>query len=344
MVEMLGHHPSIAIWCGHNEPMAIENTDIPTQRSRLVRLAARMAAHQLLPTWNKTVLDASVARTIGRADGTRPVIPHSGVWPHLPQIDGTDTHVYFGWYHGEARDFAAFCRTIPRMARFVTEFGAQAVPATADFMEPERWPDLDWDRLAARHSLQKTRFDRHVPPAAHRTFEEWRDSTQRYQAETIRLHVETLRRLKYRPNGGFCHFALNDCYPSVTWSVVDDAGVPKAGYEALAAACRPVIVVADWPPAVVRPGEALALDVHVVSDRREPLDGAQCSARAVWSGGSEEWEWVGDVPADSCVRVGTMQLVVPPAPGELTLELTLHAGADVVGNRYLSQISPARGS
>ena len=24
-VDLLGHHPSIAIWCGHNEPMAIEN-------------------------------------------------------------------------------------------------------------------------------------------------------------------------------------------------------------------------------------------------------------------------------------------------------------------------------
>src|SRR5690606_3450396 len=23
-VELLGHHPSVAIWCGHNEPMAID--------------------------------------------------------------------------------------------------------------------------------------------------------------------------------------------------------------------------------------------------------------------------------------------------------------------------------
>ena len=24
-VDLLGHHPSVALWCGHNEPMAIEN-------------------------------------------------------------------------------------------------------------------------------------------------------------------------------------------------------------------------------------------------------------------------------------------------------------------------------
>src|SRR3546814_1493756 len=24
-VDLLGHHPSLAIWCGHNEPMAVEN-------------------------------------------------------------------------------------------------------------------------------------------------------------------------------------------------------------------------------------------------------------------------------------------------------------------------------
>ena len=90
----------------------------------------------------------------------------------------------------------------PRMVRlFVSEFGAQAVPATADFCEPERWPDLDWARLGHNHALQKTLFDRHVPPADYATFDEWRAATQAYQATVVRRHIETLRRLKYRPDG-----------------------------------------------------------------------------------------------------------------------------------------------
>ena len=135
-----------------------------------------------LPTFNRTVLDRAIAKTLRRADGTRPVVPHSGVWPHLPQLDGTDTHVYFGWYHGDERDLPRFLGAIPRMARFVTEFGAQSVPDTADFLEPERWPDLDWERITERHKIQKTIFDKRVPPADFATFEGWREATQQYQA------------------------------------------------------------------------------------------------------------------------------------------------------------------
>src|SRR5207247_281494 len=125
-VQLLGHHPSIAIWCGHNEPLAIDLEPGAGAAS------AAMAA-QVLPTWNKSILDRSIKRALEQADGTRPVVAHSGVLPHPPQFDGTDSHLYFGWYWGDERDFPKFCATMPRLARFVTEFGAQAVPADAAF-------------------------------------------------------------------------------------------------------------------------------------------------------------------------------------------------------------------
>ncbi|MER3452463.1 MAG: hypothetical protein C4344_01890, partial [Acidimicrobiia bacterium] len=80
----------------------------------------------------------------------------------------------------------------PRLARFVSEFGAQAVPPDAGFMEPQRWPDLDWDHLERHHALQKHLFDRHVPPGDHATFDAWRAATQSYQATLVKHHVETL--------------------------------------------------------------------------------------------------------------------------------------------------------
>src|ERR687892_529151 len=150
-IDLLGHHPSIAVWCGHNEPMAI-GTD---------------------------------AAAGGEAAGVR--------------------------------------RSALRMLRFVGEFGAQAVPSAdeegdgAAFCEPDRWPDLDWARLGERHNLQKGRFDRYVPPAAFASFDDWRQATQRYQAELIRRHVEVLRRLKYRPTGGFAQFCLADGHPRGEW-------------------------------------------------------------------------------------------------------------------------------
>ena len=63
----------------------------------------------------------------------------------------------------------------------------------------------------------------------------WRDATQAYQAEVIRSHVEALRRLKYRPTGGFCQFSMADGQPAVTWSVLDHQRRPKAAWAALRA-------------------------------------------------------------------------------------------------------------
>jgi beta-mannosidase len=345
-VDLLGHHPSIAVWCGHNEPMAIDPDADAGRTAAPWRAALRVLRAQQLPTWNKTVLDASIKRALEKADGTRPVVAHSGVAPHPPQFDGTDSHLYFGWYWGDERELPGFARTLPRMVRFVSEFGAQAVPAAdasgdgAAFCEPDRWPHLDWARLGERHNLQKPRFDRYVPPAAFDSFDDWRAATQRYQAELIRRHVEALRRLKYRPTGGFAQFCLADGHPGVTWSVLDHERRPKPGYDALREACRPVIVVADWLPETVAPGDALALDVHVVSDLRVAVDDARVTARLEWPGGHHDWNWGGDIPADSCVRVGTLQTVVPEADGPLRLDLGLHLSRqDVIVNHYRSAIT-----
>ena len=333
-VRSLGHHPSIAVWCAHNEPVAIDiepGLDAPSPR-----LYARALAGAALPTWNKNVLDLRLHRVLERADPSRPVIPHSGIPPH-PGSGGTDSHLYFGWYHGETRGLGPFLAAWPRMARFVSEFGAQAVPNNDEFLEPERWPDLRWEQLARRHGLQKWLFDRHVPPANYATFADWREATQRYQAQLIKHQIETLRLLKYRPTGGFCHFSFGDAWPAVTWTVLDDRRTPKLGYDALRAACQPVIVVASPLTETVRPGEALALDVHVVNDLRQPVDG-QVHAALAWPGDGHEWAWEGSVPADECVRVGTLQAIAPDS-GPLTLELKLTGTASAI-NRYVADVSP----
>jgi beta-mannosidase len=336
-VDVLGHHPSVAVWCGHNEPLAMPSE--PGRYRHRTRHAVRYLAAQQLPTWNKSILDRWVKRSLERSDDSRPVIAHSGVLPHLPQIDGTDSHLYFGWYHGEERDLPGFAATVPRMVRFVSEFGAQAVPATADFMDPARWPDLDWDHLGARHALQKEIFDERVPPNAYPTFAAWREATQRYQATLLRHHIETLRRLKYSPTGGFCLFSWADAHPAVSWSVLDHERVPKAGYTAVIDACRPVIVVADRLPADVSPGDAFAIDVHVVNDLRRPLDGAVVTASLWWKGGEHTWRFGGDVAADGCAHVGTLQILAPDAPGPLTLNLTLEHPDVAATNRYETLIA-----
>jgi beta-mannosidase len=340
MVDLLGHHPSIALWCGHNEPIRVALE--PGAELDMRKVKMQFAVGHQLPTWNRSILDRWVKRAIERADETRPVIAHSGVLPHLPQLNGTDTHLYFGWYHGQERDLPALAASVPRLVRFVSEFGAQAVPETADFMEPERWPDLDWEHLERHHALQKHIFDDRVPPDRFPAFDEWRSATQAYQATLLRHQIETLRRLKYRPAGGFCMFSFTDAMPAVSWSVLDHRRVPKAGFHALAEACRPVIVVADRMDEIVFPGTALALDVHVISDIHERFDDSVVTAHLRWNGGEHSWRFGGSLAPDSCERVGIVRFIVPDSPGPLELDLTLEAGDVAATNRYDARIVRAR--
>lgn len=335
-VNVLGHHPSIAIWCGHNEPLTLPIE--PGVEIDDARLRARFVLGQQLPSWNRTILDRWIKRALERADETRPVVAHSGVLPHVPQLNGTDSHLSYGWYRGHERDLAGFAAVIPRMVRFVSEFGAQAVPDTAEFMEPEHWPSLPWDRLQRHHALQKHVFDERVPPGRFASFDAWRTATQRYQATVLRHHIETLRRLKYRPTGGFCFFLLADPQPAVSWSVLDHRRVPKLGWGAVMDACRPVIIVADRMPEAMAPGDAVALDVHVVSDLHEALGSATLTAQLRWTGGDHTWRFTGQVGADDCVRVGIVRFLVPDAPGPIELDLTLESADLAATNLYVAEI------
>jgi beta-mannosidase len=334
-VDLLAHHPSVFVWCGHNEPMAVDVD--PTSRGEpgRRRRIARMAASQALPSWNRTLLDRTVKTVLERNDGTRPVVAHSGVLPHLPQLDGTDSHLYLGWAFGDERGLPALAARWPRLIRFVTEFGAQAVPEADGFLDADRWPDLDWAALAAHHGLQKERFDRYVPPTDHPTYDGWKAATQAYQARVIRYHIETLRRLKYRPAGGFAQFCFADSSAGVTASVLDHERRPKAGYEALRQACQPVIVVADRPPEHVHPGDRLVLDVHAVNDTR--ISHGEVAITAHLSHGTERhhtWTWQGDLPADDCVRIGSVTIDVPDIDDALILDVELTGPGLHVANRY----------
>ena len=327
LVETIGHHPSVAIWCGHDEPVALD--EAPTEVSDSGQLKAstgRSVAFQQLPSWNRTVLDRTVRRAIEAADGTRPVIAHSGVWPHPPKLDGTDSHLWFGWLYGRADELADFAARWPRMVRWVGAFGAQAAPDSMDFVDGGEWPGLDWGQLATRHGLRRGLLDRYVDPECHDTLDSWRTATQRHQAAVVRTQIEQLRRLKYRPTGGFFLADFADGGPAISTAVLDHRRRPKLGHRALVEACAPVIVVAERLPPTVRPGTRVSLAVHAVNDLRRPLLATRVVAELTWPGGHRKWGWQGDLPADSCAEIGRIDAPVPmTTDGRLELELRLTA-------------------
>jgi len=57
-------------------------------------------------------------------------------------------------------------------------------------------------------------------------------ASQDYQAEFLQRHTEHYRRHKFAPCNGAHMFCFNDCWPAITWSVIDFDRQPKAAYYA----------------------------------------------------------------------------------------------------------------
>ncbi|MEO1059007.1 MAG: hypothetical protein AAFY28_19030, partial [Actinomycetota bacterium] len=182
----------------------------------------------------------------------------------------------------------------------------------------------------------------HFDPAGFMTDAEWRNATQAYQAELLRRQIEVLRRLKYRPTGGFTFTSLHDT-TAIGFGVIDVEGNHKAAYDAVRTACAPVIVVAEPLPTAPARGRRLALDVHTVNDTRAPVEDATVEAVLTWPHGTRRWRFGGEIPADDVVLVGRVQFEVPPLAygDELSLTLTLTtptvALAPIATNRYATR-------
>ena len=61
-------------------------------------------------------------------------------------------------------------------------------------------------------------------------------------------------------------------------------------------------------------------------------------AHLPWTEGAHVWRWRGDIPADACQRVGTMQIVVPDVAGPMSLDLSLRWADGEAQNRYETTI------
>ncbi|MCQ3813967.1 MAG: hypothetical protein KTU85_06070 [Acidimicrobiia bacterium] len=352
-VDLLGHPPSVLIWCVHDEPFKQPTT--PTATPPVITVQR--------PSWNRSVLDRSLRRVLNRTDGSRPLVTHTAVPPNLGDFDGTTSHLWFGWHRGRAADLVAAAARVPRMVRFVSAFGAASVnPSNPYAAEPAaegaaaegaaaegvaedtrtRWPELDWERIALSVGATKNSLLHLAAPSSGGNASEWVARTQTAQAEVLKTAIESLRRLKYRPTGGFLAFYLADPTDAGGFGVLDHNRVAKPAWQSLVDACRPLIVVADPLPQDLTAGEDLDVAVHVVSDLRLPIEDArvQATLRANISGGGSvvvsEQIWVGTILPDSCSFIGRINAPLPSTATQAIINLSVTANDVNITNTYQS--------
>lgn len=232
MVGLLYNHPSICVWCCHNEPSV-----------------------------NQASLDPVLFDTVSALDSSRVIKSHSDF----------AEHPYFGWYYGHAAEY----NHTPR-GPLVSEYGAQALPnletMKAMLGEDKLWPP-DW-RQWAYHDFQHDQTFNVAGVDPGRSIDDFIRNSQAYQARVLKIATESYRRAKFTRIASIFQFMFVDCWPSITWSVVDYHRRPKQGYYALQRAFQPVLPCAAREREKLVPGQQIFKELWVVNDLNQPFPGA----------------------------------------------------------------------
>ncbi len=265
LIEQFGHHPSICIW----------NLGSQASVANFEKLGAALehVARQLDPT-------RLVQRSNALVDiGTQDEMPSDPVgtfhWTERVVADfqerfdwRVDTHQYRGWYSKKLDALA----TIPREhLELVTEYGAQALPSREmleQFIPPESLFPPDWPHYTRRCFQPEYQFRYIAEPTS---LEQFIKDSQAYQARFLQYHTEYYRRHKFDPCNGAHMFCFNDCWPAITWSVVDYERQPKEGFYALKRAMAPLQVILD-PVLGLQAGAKIEQTLWIVNDFPRAFD------------------------------------------------------------------------
>lgn len=335
MVQLLHNHPSIVIWCMHNEAVHVAST---SDERLLTKLRTYWSV--FVWNWNRDVLDAALQHEVAVIDSSRPSVRSSGEYAVPFLHKGTDTHFYYGWYmiYGKLATWQQLIKRFPANTRFVTEFGAQSFPnyeSAVRFMDADI-NKIDWAKLARHHSFQ---------PEILAYWMDWRragdlsqliEMTQQYQSHINRHYIDRLRLRKYRPTGGILPFMFHDANPAVSWSIVDYWRVPKQSYYAMQRAFRPQYLFCVLESDRVVQGAIVDVPVMVVNDAptAQPVT---MEIRLIHPDGHElmHVRHARTLPADSmAMRVDELRLRVESL-GAYRVQLILHDAHGEMHQEYV---------
>ena len=280
MIRQYGDHPSITVWCMHNEsPHAMVWMKHKTEGQNLALDDALLALGKKLDP----------SRIVHRDSGTG------------------DGHYYYGWYDGKAGDMV----NAPEVLPFITEYGAAALPSVETlktmFDESTLWPKTprDWENWQFADFQPKNTFGL-ANVKQGKDIAEFVKNTQQYQANVVRFQTELLRRRKWTKSTGLYHFMFDDDWPSITWAVVDYYRRPKLGYAALRDSMQRLLPSIEYDVHDAKK----PITLHIVNDHLNAFDHARLEWRVIEG---ETRVLVGerrvDIPADGVVRVADLGVI-----------------------------------
>jgi beta-mannosidase len=180
-----------------------------------------------------------------------------------------EEHPYDGWYWGNKEHFAA-----APMGPIVTEFGAQGLPdvkSLKKFIPEENLfpPDLEKWKY---HNFQPDTTFNIAKISLGRNVIEFVENSQNYQSELLKTAIHFYRRKKNNGITGIFQFMFIDCWPSITWSVVDYYLVKKKAYNTLKECFSPVLLSVFLRQDQYFVESKLNFDFHIINDTHKKLN------------------------------------------------------------------------
>jgi hypothetical protein len=204
------------------------------------------------------------------------------------------------------------------------------------------WPP-DWETITAHNGWRDELLQHEAEglPRA-KSIEELIARTQHYQGEHVRYFIDHFRCHRFSRCNSFFQFHFADCWPAVTWSVLDYRRRPKASFQYLKESFAPVTVAPDCPPVFCLASERIEVPVYGVNDTPWPAAGYEAHASICDAAGETlaRKTWRVDLPANSAVRLGVVRWRAPSTLAAdretTTLILTLAdgQGTQVTSRRY----------
>jgi len=245
-IRRLSSHACLALWCGNNEGDAVQ--------AFMNQLTGKQE-----PFPGDLYIHSVIPQTLAELDPATPYWPGSPGGGSSPNsMRAGDAHNWTVW-HGlpptpndtpvgsfdHSPEGVAYTRYAEDSSRFVSEFGIQSAPALgtlARWMIPQM---MELDSVGFQNRIKdrpKDKVNAMLLPVTGlpENLGQYVEFTQITQAEGLKFGIEHYRRRKPHCSGTLL-WQYNDCWPGISWSILDHDGVAKPSWYAVRRAFAPVI-------------------------------------------------------------------------------------------------------
>lgn len=252
VVKQLRNHPCIALWCGNNENQWIDSMIHWKEPD--------------FPFFGRRIYDEILPRVCAQHDPSRPYWPGSPWGGDDANSDKAgDKH---NWQVWAGMIYPRTSREEPRSnptpegvsyrhyahdkGRFISEFGMHGAPALRTLQRNIPPDQFVYDSEAFLYRIKdpdttrkEQMFEAHVWQP--KDIREFVLLSQFVQAEGLKFGIEHYRRRKFECSGAL-FWQLNDCWPGISWSVIDYYLNPKGAYHYIARAFAPLLYTFQQEP------------------------------------------------------------------------------------------------